>query len=305
MSTRPRTCLSTRRLRAARWLIGGLVTLLAADCTAPPRQTDTAWACGEHESVPLAAHTGSRGYLLNNLWHAHQGDTAGRQCTALSSSPAPGGGETWTTNWAWSGDPQQVKSYAGDVHGWHWGWRVHGSGLPVPVDGTTPVTTDWAFSVTPGTTGAYDVSYDLWLHAQHAPSATQAPSGEIMLWLDRAGAHTVTGRVLGSYHLAGAPWTLYRDDTGPWPVYKFVRSTDTTAVTGLNLRDFTDCLQGLHLLRASLYLTGIEAGAEVFHGSGGLTTTDYHLTLTGPHRGPDSASRGRSGAADSVAGAAA
>lgn len=266
------------RRRAAACLIGVLATLLPSGCGSSSPQATGSRICGEYDTVPLAARTGTNGYLQNNLWHEHQSGTAGHQCSAPTAPSRPGAGETWTTSWDWSGDPQQVKSYASDVHGWNWGWKVHGSGLPVPVDGASPITSDWTFSTAPGTTGAYDVSYDLWLHAEDAPGADSQPSGEVMLWLDRTGNHTPTGRVLGRYRLAGTSWTLYLD-TGPWPVYKFVRDTDTTSVAGLDLREFTGRLVRLHLLRADGYLTGIEAGAEVFHGAGGLTTTGYRLTL--------------------------
>ncbi len=85
-------------------------------------------------------------------------------------------------------------------------------------------------------------------------------------------------------NLAGGTWDLYRgwidagNGTG-WNVFSFVRTQNTTSVN-FDLRDFTSNLVNRGWLSSSKYLTSVQAGTEVFVGSGTLTTTAYSTNVS-------------------------
>jgi len=61
-------------------------------------------------------------------------------------------------------------------------------------------------------------------------------------------------------------------------VYSFVRRTNTTKAS-LDLDDFTQALVRRKLLSNDKYLSGIESGSEVFHGSGRQDTKSYAVDI--------------------------
>jgi xyloglucan-specific endo-beta-1,4-glucanase len=61
-------------------------------------------------------------------------------------------------------------------------------------------------------------------------------------------------------------------------VYSFVRTTNTSAA-GLDLTDFTDDLVARGWLAKTKYLSSVQAGTEIFTGSGQLDTTAYSVKI--------------------------
>ncbi|WP_409469360.1 GH12 family glycosyl hydrolase domain-containing protein [Streptomyces sp. HC307] len=72
-------------------------------------------------------------------------------------------------------------------------------------------------------------------------------------------------------------WDIYQGDIG-WNVYSFVRRTNTTKAT-LNLDDFTQALVRRKPIGNDKYVSGIEAGTEVFQGKGRLDTKAYSVDI--------------------------
>ncbi|MFC3575259.1 hypothetical protein ACFOZ0_18650 [Streptomyces yaanensis] len=72
-------------------------------------------------------------------------------------------------------------------------------------------------------------------------------------------------------------WDIYRGDIG-WKVYSFVRRANTTKAT-IDLNDFTQALVRRKLLSNDKYVSGIEAGTEVFKGTGRLDTEAYSVDI--------------------------
>lgn len=70
---------------------------------------------------------------------------------------------------------------------------------------------------------------------------------------------------------------IYEGDIG-WKVHSLARSADTTRAT-LNLDDFTQALVRRKLLTNDKYVSGIEAGTEVFKGTGRLDTRAYSVDI--------------------------
>ncbi|MFE0455902.1 hypothetical protein ACFW2D_32440 [Streptomyces sp. NPDC058914] len=70
----------------------------------------------------------------------------------------------------------------------------------------------------------------------------------------------------GGVSQGGAMWDIHRRDND-WKLHSFVRRTDTTGAT-LDLDDFTRALVRRNPLGDDKHVCGIEAGTEVFKGSG-------------------------------------
>ncbi|MFC4465793.1 hypothetical protein ACFPH6_14900 [Streptomyces xiangluensis] len=98
-----------------------------------------------------------------------------------------------------------------------------------------------------------------------------------MVWLNRQGGTGPLGSKVGRVGLGGAIWDIYEGDIG-WKVHSFVRVADTSKAT-LNLDDFTQALVRRKLLSNDKYVSGIEAGTEVFRGTGRLGTKAFSVDI--------------------------
>jgi hypothetical protein len=212
-------------------------------------------------------------WINNNLWGIS--GATGQQ--GIWSTCSSGNTIGWGTDWSWSGGSNGVKSYASAVLGWHWGWLVpSGTGLPIQISAASNITCGWTFRVVPG--GTINVSYDLWTHTVSNPNSTSSPADEIMIWLYRQGAGPIGTSQQTGVQIAATPWTLYRGMNGTTNVYSYVRETNTTSAT-MNLMDFLNDLVSRTWLQSSKYLSSIQAGTEVYTGTGRLDTDTYYCTV--------------------------
>lgn len=225
--------------------------------------------CNNGDSIVMGKY-----WLNSNLWGANTG--SGSQCLWETSSSASA--IAWGTSWNWSGQADSVKSYNCAVLGWHWGWKLSQTGLPLRLSDNRNVYTSWNFDLRQTTPGGINVSYDLWLSPDPQLGNAHA-SHEIMIWLHKEGDISPLGSKQVTTTIGGVEWDLWE---GPhpeagWLVHSFVRTTNTGSQS-LNLADFYHYLipRGLS---ASEYLLSIEAGTEVFTGEGRLDTTSYSVEI--------------------------
>lgn len=225
--------------------------------------------CGNGESLVRGKYL-----LFNNLWGAAGG--SGSQC--LSAGESAGEQLAWSTTWTWTGPSGSVKSYAAAVLGWHWGWPVAGSGLPIRLRDIGVARARWDYRLEKTTPGPQNVACDIWIASTADPRA-EDPTEEIMIWLDREGGATPIGARHADVVIDGVVWEFWEGphpDRG-WTVHSFVRAANTSSAT-LNLAKFFEHLIAGGLSDAS-YLVGIEAGTEVFTGAGTLETTHYEVEI--------------------------
>ncbi|MGW0806593.1 GH12 family glycosyl hydrolase domain-containing protein [Nonomuraea sp. NPDC002799] len=232
--------------------------------TPPPGQL-----CNAYDSATMGKY-----WINNNLWGESSG--TGSQCIWAGSTS--GNTISWGTSWNWSGQSNQVKSYASSVLGWHWGWKLSNSGLPVQVSANRNVNTSWNYNVTLQGANTMNVAYDLWLHTIANPTWENNPTDEVMIWTYRSGGAGPVGTRQATVTIGGTTWDLYRGNIG-WEVYSFVRTGNTSSVN-LNLRDFLNDLVSRGWLANSKYLTSVQAGTEVFIGTGRLDTTSYSTNVS-------------------------
>ncbi|MFE9648907.1 hypothetical protein ACFYO0_33290 [Streptomyces sp. NPDC006365] len=135
------------------------------------------------------------------------------------------------------------------------------------------------------------LAYDLWLHGENTADWQDQPTDEIMVWLNRQGGAEPLGSKVGRVSLGGAMWDIYEGDLG-WKARSCVRVANTSKAT-LDLDYFTQALVRRKLLSNDKYVSGIEAGTEVFRGTG-----PRHQSVLGGHRlKPGLVRRGSSGGA--------
>jgi len=238
----------------------------ASTCTSGMSQQD-------YTRTTYASITQNKYWINNNLW----GISGATGWQGIWDTCTSGNTIGWGTDWSWSGTSNQVKSYASAVLGWHWGWKIDGTGLPVQISANKNVTCGWTYRVTPGQT--IDVSYDLFAHNSTNPGYADQPTDEIMIWLYKAGGAGPIGGVDSTTSIGGASWEVHKGSTGVWNVYSYVRSTNATSGATLNLMDFLKDLTSKGWMSSSHYLTSIEAGTEVFVGTGRLDTDSYYCTI--------------------------
>ncbi|WP_433793642.1 GH12 family glycosyl hydrolase domain-containing protein [Actinoplanes sp. CA-252034] len=237
-------------------------------------KTPTAAAKGAENCTDYAALIRGGYWVNNNVWG--KADGTGSQC--VWENGLSGDSLSWGTRWTWAGDNTKVKSYASAVLGWHWGWKVPaGTGLPVQLSAGKAVDADWNFKVTQSTANVMNVAYDLWLHDMANPDWQNNPTDEVMVWLYRSGGAGPVGTKQATVTIAGTTWDLYKGDIG-WKVYSFVRTSNTSAAD-LDLADFTDDLVARGWLAKTKYLSSVQAGTEIFTGSGQLDTTAYSVKI--------------------------
>jgi hypothetical protein len=240
-------------------------TYQASTCTANMPQKDKTSTAGD--AMVLGKY-----WINNNQWGAK--NATGSQSvwdTCLSGNTIG-----WGTEWSWSGG-SGVISYASAVLGWHYGWKINNTGLPVQLSDNKTITCGWTYRVQKGQT--MNVSYDLFAHTQSNPTGSNDPSDKIMLWLTQAGGPGPIGDTKATVNLGGASWDLHQGSNGYWNVYTYVRTGNADTGATLNLSDFLNDLTANRGLAKTKYLTSIQAGTEVSQGSGRLDTDQYYGTI--------------------------
>src|SRR5262245_1480 len=106
--------------------------------------------CNNGDSITMGKY-----WLNSNLWGAHTG--SGTQC--LWGASASSSTIAWGTDWNWSGQANSVKSYNCAVLGWHWGWKLPHTGLPLQLSTRRSVQTTWNFDLTQTAPGGLNVAY--------------------------------------------------------------------------------------------------------------------------------------------------
>lgn len=264
------------------------------DCGSPspsPAEAPAALICASDQKSSsqvcddnaLIREAGSTYWINDNVWGRPTGDTTSLQCAWLSCES--GGTIAWGTRWAWQGAGNTVKAYPSAIFGWHWGLKATNTGLPVALDGNHRLPTGWRFTVRPSGDEPFrmNVSYDLWLHTIPTPDASDTganvPSDEVMVWLYAAGAASPLGApVATAVSLAGATWDLWEGQANSWYTYSFVR-TEATTQTQLDLAPLLGYLVTSRGLDNHKYLTSIQAGTEIFVGTGQLDTEAYYVRV--------------------------
>jgi hypothetical protein len=180
-------------------------------------------------------------------------------------------------------------AYPSLIYGWQAGnfYGGYGGGTTVAALTAGTATTDWSFTVGSGVS-TYDAAYDIWFAPTQAP-ATANGGMELMIWLQYDGVNpagsnanapiaTVNSTTASGSMSFGAHTANVSSGSSSWTYLAYLASTQTSSVSGLNLKPFlTDALT--RGLSSDWYLLGIQAGFEVYNATGSITTNSFDVNV--------------------------
>lgn len=153
------------------------------------------------------------------------------------------------------------------------------SGMPIQVKNIKALSTTWRF--VPAKRWQGNAAYDIWFNPWYRTSG-QDTGAEIMIWLDTSQLYMPNGPILkidGTKWVLSS-WIMSRGKGKTWRYYRFWRLGKVTYVRNLNLMPFlTFAEHYLHGLRTAFWLTGVEAGYELWSGGVGMHTQLYAVNL--------------------------
>jgi hypothetical protein len=247
-----------RLLAAATVLIvaGGTAAVASAASDQPVE------LCGRYQTSPVKH---SRYIVMNNVWGATT-----QQCLELASDGAFRVRRTSHRN------TDAAAAYPSIYAGCHWGACTRGTPLPLPVDEIRSARSTWHADT--GAPGVWNATYDLWFHT--TADVNRSPDGaEVMIWLDRSGGANPSGTVVArNVRLAGAVWDVWHEDSA-WNYVAYVRTSPTSSVRNLDLRAFTLDAVSRGYVHRSWYLSGVEAGFEIWRDGAGLASRSFSVTV--------------------------
>ncbi|MGW5329698.1 GH12 family glycosyl hydrolase domain-containing protein [Streptomyces sp. NPDC004014] len=254
-----------------------LAGLMLTGVAVSPAQAATQQNCDVEGTVMYGKY-----YAHNSEWgNTYNGWGYGNQCVSHDDEQ---GGNNWASSFNWynngsiSDDEWHIKAFPSVVSGWQWGYANpdHG-GFPVRLGDGHNIVTNWDFSVN-ASDWKGDSIYDLWIDPSQNPSGQ--PQNEVMVFLNYSeGTIPSSSDKVATVDLGGATWDVYRS-YGSWQVISFVRTQQTSNVSNMNLRDFMDYSTNSGWLDPSLYLVSVQAGHEIWRGSGSTSTSNYSVDVS-------------------------
>jgi hypothetical protein len=217
--------------------------------------------CGAFDTVDV----NNRQYVvMNNVWGAST-----PQCVDVNEST----GAFRVTTSGHNNTGGTPASYPDIYRGCHWGSCTTGSGLPQRVDQLQNATSSW--SITTGAPGTWNAAYDLWYHTD--ANVNRPPdAAELMIWLEAAGGAGPAGSVVASnVQISGATWNVWQTEFSDWTYIAYVRTSPTSSVSNLDLKAFTQDAVSRGFIQPTWYLSGVEAGFEIWRQGAGLTSNSF------------------------------
>jgi hypothetical protein len=137
------------------------------------------------------------------------------------------------------------------------------------VNSLNSCTSSWSFTV--ANSGSFNAAYDIW-----ASGSTY----EIMIWLNKTGAVGPIGTYQTTVTISGASWNVYRGSNGSNQVFSFVRTSNVSSVSNLDIKSFLTYVTGRGWMPGSAVVGEVQAGFEITSSPSGqnFQTTSYSLT---------------------------
>lgn len=219
---------------------------------------------GQFSCLPAGEYT-----LCQNLWGELSG--VGSQSSTLVGNS--GNAVSWSTNWNWANNPNNVKSYAN---------ILSNTALGVQLDNIASAPTTWSWSYETQSQGIRaDVAYDIWFGTAPSGSpATNASSYEIMIWLSGLGGiQPVGSQILSNVTIAGHQWDLWTGPNANWQVFSFKTANGDITDFNVDLQEFFSYLTENEGVAPTQFVQAIQTGTEAFTGSAVLLTSSYSVAI--------------------------
>jgi cellulose 1,4-beta-cellobiosidase len=262
-----------RRAAAAAACPAALAAMLAATIppatAAPPaRFRGTVTMCNR-DAARVVANSSGASYVVRNDWWGAGDD----QCIANRNHWS-----NFTVTRSHPAGHVGVAGYPYILYGCSWGACSPGAALPLRVADSGRLAASWWTSGTRHAPGQWNAAFDIWIMRSPHTSG-QAHGAEVMIWLDTRGYRTPAGRM--AVTIGGAQW--WRSDhlactdkarlTGCWRFVLYWRVRPVSHVSRLPVGSFLADAARAGFARPGWYVTGIEAGFEIWAGGTGLGTS--------------------------------
>lgn len=242
---------------------GALLVIAGSAAVASASEDNHEQLCGRYQTTTVK---GSRYVVQNNVWGATT-----KQCLDVGADGSFR--VTGTTH----RNVGTAAAFPSTYTGCHWGNCTRATALPVRVDTIRSARSSWRTST--GAAGIWNATYDIWFHT--SMDVNRSPDGaEVMIWLDYATGANPGGTVVArNVRIADAEWDVWYLDSS-WNYVAYVRSTRTSSTRNLDLRAFMADAATRGYLKPSWYLSGIEAGFEIWQGGMGLKSKSFSATVS-------------------------
>ncbi|GAB3328321.1 hypothetical protein GCM10027511_38320 [Hymenobacter humi] len=158
------------------------------------------------------------------------------------------------------------------------GTCTEGTTLPRRISELGPISSSIAGDIPAGTTS--NLAYDLW--ADRTPKENgHNDAVELMIWLKETGGIKPIGQQTGTATIGGASWDVWKGENGGVNVISYVRQGYVDRADDLPLTDFVDDAVAQGSVRATDFLTNIQAGFEPWTGGPGLALTRFDVRYGG------------------------
>lgn len=251
------------------------LTILTAACLAVVVSSQPALATTNESSCSSSATFAvGGGYTVQaNAYNIQNG---GQQCTYADSNGTDWY-ETSTNSVPTNGEP---GAYPSIYAGCHWGvCSANQQGMPMQLSSITSSPTSW--SVTPSTSGNWDIAYDIWFNDSSTTSNNSTNGLELMVWINHMGTIQPAGSVVVSnVTINGITWNIWRSgSTQNRGTISYVATSGVNSVNFDLLNIYND-LVSRGYLSTNEYLIDIEAGTEIWTPGSNFQTSSFSATVS-------------------------
>jgi len=190
-------------------------------------------------------------------------------------------------NWNWFTDTTAPASastsgapagYPAVYQGCHYGTCSSG-GYPHNVGAITQAVSNWQIDGL-GSSGIWDVSYDIWFNKSNNPSQGYPDGLELMIWQAYQGGVQPAGRkVYSGIRWNGRTYDKWVGSVKGTNVVSYVRTEGEVSQVHFDLMPFLRDCEQWDGLQTSWYLQSVQAGFEIWQGGQGLTTSQFDVTV--------------------------
>jgi hypothetical protein len=227
--------------------------------------------CNQYDTVNITKATNTY-KVHNNVQYSINNS----QCIRVDDATGNFSVITSATNFPITGVP---ASFAFIAKGCHWGACTNPaqSGMPKKISALLNASSSW--KTTQPTIGAYDVSYNIWFNTTTTTN-TQPNGAEIMIWLaNKGGVKPIGLKEPSNVTIAGSTWAVWKGLNNGINIITYVRTTNVTSVSNLNLKAFITDATTRNVIQTSWYLIAVEAGFEIWQSSGGLASSNFSVLV--------------------------
>jgi hypothetical protein len=210
--------------------------------------------------------------IQNNVW-GKGSITNYQQCVRVTRNDTA---QTFQWSWNWPAVNNNVKAYPEIIFGLKpFGGISTTDKLPKRIDQINSVDVSFK-SLTTTMTGTGNLAFDIWITDSPTPTQNNIKH-EIMIWLKNQG-QVPAGSFVTRVQVGNEDYDFYSGNVGGWNYHAFVKVIQND-VNQIPVGEFINYLKNNNYILSTEFLSSIEFGNEVVHGTGQTSITDYKISI--------------------------